>query len=135
MKGATFEIVVCRGPQCAGKRDADAVHEALVALVAEHGLGDRVTLARKVCFGRCTMGPNVHVRTVARPDDTPAPRSALYNHVTVADARAVVEEHVMAGVFLGRLVAAPPAPAAQGADPRLAAAVLPPPPDVKPDRD
>lgn len=126
MSRLSFHILVCRGPECAGKGDADAVYGRLCALVAERALDQQVLLGRKNCFGRCSRGPNVYVRAV-RPH---ARCSALYNRVSVADAGAIVDQHVLGGRVLERLIE-PPVPAAPASledrdDPRLARAVLAP---------
>lgn len=149
-----FEILVCKGPECAGKGDADAIHARLLALITAGRLQDEVNLDRKNCFGRCTRGPNVYIRAL-RPcerrtapeaqdtarDTTPRPRrSVLYSHVTVADTHAIVEQHIRQGQVLEHLVDTGPAaePAADqagahasdhlrvhGEDPRLATRILP----------
>lgn len=135
MSRLSFQILVCRGPECAGKRDADAVYGRLCSLIEERSLDREVLLGRKNCFGRCSRGPNVYVRAV-RPNPC---RSALYNRVSVQDAGAIVEHHVVHGQVLDHLVEPMRAPRTRAAsedrdDPRLASAALAPgassPPDT-----
>lgn len=124
---ARFRIAVCRGPECAGQRAGNAVHERLARLIDEQGLHDRVILERRVCFGRCTLGPNVHVRELvppvvagapataggdfAAPGQRARPRSALYNGVGEDDVYEIIESHVLGSEVVHRLIRRPaPAP-------------------------
>lgn len=135
MTSARFEIKVCRGPECAGKRGADRVHERLESVVRERMPGHRVSLERQSCFGRCTMGPNVYIRVIGEEPAVPRARSILYNYVAEADVDAIVSEHLIGGRIVTHLVgrraplaSEPPAHAGAGArddredDVRLASA-------------
>jgi (2Fe-2S) ferredoxin len=110
-----FDVRVCRGPVCAGEREADAVHARLAELLAAHGLGDAVELERQSCFGRCRLGPNVHVgerlppellAAAALPGSAERPRklSAFYNGVSPDDAGEIVAAHLLGGRVVERLI-------------------------------
>lgn len=110
-----FDIRVCRGPVCAGERAADAVHARLAALIAARDLGAVVDLERQSCFGRCRLGPNVHVGERLAPAQLAAanpPRklSAFYNRVAPGDADELLTTHVLAGRVVERLTYRIPAP-------------------------
>jgi (2Fe-2S) ferredoxin len=125
-----FDIRVCRGPVCAGQRQADDIHAQLAQQVAARDLGAVVTLDRQSCFGRCFFGPNVHVRerVPAAPAGKPADEidptapgtgavpgrvSAFYSGVRADDADEILATHVLAGRVVERLVrrVPPPSPA------------------------
>jgi (2Fe-2S) ferredoxin len=113
-----YVIMVCRGPTCGKKRNAQALYDALRALIDVHGLAGRVELGWKVCFGRCTRGPNALVREC----DPGAPEgnagfglslaleggaSAFYTGLTPSDASALIGEHVLGGAIVKRLIDGP----------------------------
>lgn len=113
---------MCRGPVCAGQRHADDIHAQLAQRVAARDLGAVVTLDRQSCFGRCFLGPNVHVRerSPAAPADAaepgsagaaPARLSAFYSGVGVNDADEILAAHVLGGRVVERLVRRIPPPA------------------------
>lgn len=104
-----FDIRVCRGPVCAGEREADAVHARLTELLAARGLGAVVELERQSCFGRCRLGPNVHVGERLAPEllaaaEPPRKLSAFYNGVSPDDADEIVAAHVLGGRAVERLI-------------------------------
>ncbi|HET6612937.1 MAG TPA: hypothetical protein VFG83_13145 [Kofleriaceae bacterium] len=83
-------------------------------------LEDRVELGWQSCFGRCTRGPNVLIGEQLSPPPTmmrrslatPAPRrarAALYNHVTPRDCPELIDEHIIAGRPVARLIEPKPA--------------------------
>jgi (2Fe-2S) ferredoxin len=116
-----FDIRVCRGPVCAGEREADAVHERLAELLAARGLGAVVDLERQSCFGRCRLGPNVHVGERLAPELLAAPNpprklSAFYNGVGPEDADEIVAAHVLGGRTVERLIYRVPFADAAGPD-------------------
>lgn len=108
---------MCRGPECGDKRCSRDVYDALVDAVEVRALESRVRFDWQSCFGRCTQGPNVLVRQV---DDSPQEqrfafatlgrrrgRSVLYNHVTPHDAGELIDEHVVQGRRVRRLIERP----------------------------
>lgn len=111
----SFEILVCKGPECAGKGDADAVYQRLCTVLEEQRMSEQVRVGRKNCFGRCRRGPNVYVRRlgvrVHPHQDGPRPRiSVLYNRVAVQDADAIVIQHLAGGHVLEHLIEGAPDP-------------------------
>jgi NADP-reducing hydrogenase subunit HndC len=121
----TFKIVVCRGPECGDKRGSRSVYDALQDAVSVRCADGRATLDWHSCFGRCTLGPNVLVREIlGKPEEQRflfAPtrgarrsRAALYNGVTPDDALELIDEHVVRGRLVRRLMrrAESPRPAA-----------------------
>jgi (2Fe-2S) ferredoxin len=99
-------VMVCRGPTCGERRNSAALHERLAALVAERGLGDRVTLAWETCFGHCLRGPNVLIYDTDEVRGWPvhagpgAPAAALYSHVVVEDLERLLDKHLAGGLHM-----------------------------------
>ena len=87
------EVLVCSGTAC---RSAGAVelHQRLVALIAEHNLGDESLLTETGCMGPCAQGPLLRVM----PDDV------LYTQVRPEDAEEIIREHLMEGRVVRRLL-------------------------------
>ncbi|GIW07888.1 MAG: hypothetical protein KatS3mg060_2693 [Dehalococcoidia bacterium] len=95
-----YHLRVCGGPRCA-ERGSDELRRAFEQALASRGLGNRAAVSRidGVCHGRCRFGPNVFV----------SPGDIWYRDVSVADAMAIVEEHVGAGRPVTRLIGESPA--------------------------
>jgi (2Fe-2S) ferredoxin len=96
----TLRVTVCRGPECGPH--AAAILGALRAHIALRGLESRVVLDQKTCFGRCRSGPNLVIsedrpgpRRFALASVPAAGRSAMYNHMTPAEAVMVLESHAI----------------------------------------
>jgi (2Fe-2S) ferredoxin len=113
-----FKLLVCRGPECGEKRGSAAVYDELRRVLADRGVGASVELGWQSCFGRCTQGPNCLVREIIKAPGPqrfvfatmPAPRggvSALYNGVTSADVADIVDQHVLGGRVVRRLIRKP----------------------------
>ena len=93
------------------------MYGALTEAVSVRALGDRVTFGWQSCFGRCTQGPNVLVREIAEsPGErrfafaTVGPRrgrAALYNRVGPQDASELIDEHIVRGRVVRRLIERP----------------------------
>lgn len=108
---------MCRGPECGAKRNSQAVYEAFRKRLAERGLEERVELGWQSCFGRCTQGPNALVREVEEGEAerrflfaSPLARrgrSALYNGLEPRDVVEVIEEHILRGRIVRRLIRSP----------------------------
>jgi (2Fe-2S) ferredoxin len=112
---ARYEILVCRGPTCGGRRNSEAIVDAVRALVSSHRLEARVTLGHQNCFGRCTRGPNALVRELVVGGEPvfgltslarlrAGGRAAFYAGLEPADARALIVEHVLGGAIVERLL-------------------------------
>jgi (2Fe-2S) ferredoxin len=100
-------VLVCRGPECGGKRDSASVHSALCsALPGRVPPGTEVLLRWQSCFGQCQKGVNVMVRQLGEREDvlflttiagaTPA-GGALYHRVVPSEVPRIVDEHVVGG--------------------------------------
>lgn len=97
-----LRVTVCRGPECGGF--TDAITAALRARIAELGLGDRVVLDHKSCFGRCRSGPNLVISEIEGRRKSSriglatmpgGPRATMYNHMTPDMAVRVLESHAL----------------------------------------
>ena len=62
--------------------------------IAKQGLADEVKVVRTGCFGLCALGPVMIVY----------PEGTFYSRVTVEDVPDLVEEHLLKGRVLDRLV-------------------------------
>jgi (2Fe-2S) ferredoxin len=101
-----LRVTVCRGPEC-GIFTAE-ITTALRDRIAELGIGDRVVLDHKSCFGRCRSGPNLVISEIdeineSRPTGSRlglatmpgGPRATMYNHMTPDQAVRVLETHAL----------------------------------------
>jgi len=86
-------VLCCRGTSCTAG-GSESIFEALQEEVKGHYLEDEVKVGITGCHGLCEMGPNV----VIYPDDI------LYTHVTVDDVKEVVEETLVKGRPVERLL-------------------------------
>ncbi|MDW8070264.1 MAG: NADH-quinone oxidoreductase subunit NuoF [Anaerolineae bacterium] len=86
-------IAVCMGTGCTSAASTE-VRQALTAEIEARGLADQVEVRRTGCFGFCAKGPIV----VIHPDGT------FYTHVDPADVKEIVEEHLLAGRRVERLL-------------------------------
>jgi (2Fe-2S) ferredoxin len=98
-----LRVTVCRGPECGVY--TDEITATLRARIAELGIGDRVVLDHKSCFGRCRSGPNLVVSEIdeRRPGGSRlglatmpgGPSATMYNHMTPDKAVRVLESHAL----------------------------------------
>jgi NADH-quinone oxidoreductase F subunit len=86
-------VLVCAGTNCALK-GSQAVRERLVSELEGRGLGAEVKVVETGCFGLCEEGPTVVVY----------PEGVLYCRVTPDDVPELVEEHLLKGRRLERLI-------------------------------
>ncbi|PWH18116.1 MAG: NADH-quinone oxidoreductase subunit F [Ardenticatenia bacterium] len=86
-------IAVCMGTGCTSAASAE-VRQALIDEITARGLEHQVEVRRTGCFGFCAKGPIV----VMHPDGT------FYTHVEATDAKEIVEEHILAGRKVERLM-------------------------------
>ena len=86
-------VLVCAGTGCHSS-GCSAVEKAIEQRVQEQGLGDEVKILRTGCFGFCKMGPIVMVY----------PEGAFYCHVKEDDAPVIVDEHLLKGRLVERLL-------------------------------
>jgi NADH:ubiquinone oxidoreductase subunit F (NADH-binding)/(2Fe-2S) ferredoxin len=81
------------GTGCTSAASAE-VRQALIDEITARGLEHQVEVRRTGCFGFCAKGPIV----VMHPDGT------FYTHVEATDAKEIVEEHILAGRKVERLM-------------------------------
>lgn len=86
-------IAVCMGTGCSSSASAE-VRQALRKELNERGLADEVEVRRTGCFGFCAQGPIM----VVYPDET------FYTQVKPRDARTIVEQHVVGGKPVEKLL-------------------------------
>ena len=86
-------ITVCGGTGCKSS-DSDKIIECLNEEIEKAGLSDEVTVAITGCFGFCEKGPILKVD----------PDNAFYVHVTPDDAHDIVNEHLLKGKIVDRLL-------------------------------
>ncbi len=90
---APREVLVCMGGSCMAS-GAPAVAAALRAAIAAQKLTRKISVRETGCMGPCVRGPVVLIGA----DQT------FYQGVTPADARAIVQEHLVKGRVVKRLV-------------------------------
>lgn len=87
------DIMVCGGTGCQASGSA-TLAQNMREILAEKGLDKEVRVIETGCFGFCEKGPIVKVY----PDDV------FYVEVKPEDARAIVEEHIIGGQTIERLL-------------------------------
>ena len=88
-----MHLLVCGGTGCSASRS----HEVMAQLDKElesHGLKDFAKVVPTGCFGFCEKGPIVKII----PDNT------FYTQVTPEDAKEIIEEHIIKGRKVNRLL-------------------------------
>ena len=78
------EIVVCGGTGCVSS-DSLEIKNEFEAQIKAHGLEKEVLVYQSGCFGLCEKGPVVVV----------FPEATFYAHMTVADVKEVVQQHLI----------------------------------------
>jgi len=91
-------IAVCMGTGCTSSASTE-LHKALREQLDSHNLNGQVEVRRTGCFGFCEQGPIV----VVYPGET------FYTRVKPQDAKAIVEQHILGGQRLDRLLFHDPA--------------------------
>lgn len=86
-------ILVCAGTGCLAT-ESDKVIKALQALVKGRGFSETVKVIKTGCFGFCEQGPILKVE----PDDV------FYVKVSMKDAKEIVDEHIINGRIVERLL-------------------------------
>ena len=86
-------ILVCGGTGCTSS-DSPRIIEALEREIAAKGLKDEVQVVRTGCFGLCALGPIMIVY----------PEGCFYSEVKVEDVPEIVEEHLLKGRIVKRLL-------------------------------
>ncbi len=86
-------VLICGGTGCTSSGSHD-IQKAFAANIESCGLADEVKLVQTGCFGLCALGPVV----IVYPDGT------FYSRVTPEDVKEIVEEHLLKGRIVERLV-------------------------------
>ncbi|MBR5460211.1 MAG: NAD(P)H-dependent oxidoreductase subunit E, partial [Clostridia bacterium] len=86
-------VLVCGGTGCTSSGSMK-IGDALEQKLAEIGLQDEVQVVRTGCFGLCALGPVMIVY----------PEGTFYSRVELSDVDEIVEEHLLKGRPVERLV-------------------------------
>ena len=86
-------VLVCGGTGCTSSGSQN-VQKAFLENIEAFGLSEEVKLVQTGCFGLCALGPVV----IIYPDGT------FYSRVTPDDVKEIVEEHLLKGRIVERLV-------------------------------
>ncbi|MBR2343178.1 MAG: 4Fe-4S binding protein [Clostridia bacterium] len=86
-------VLVCGGTGCTSS-NSQAVQKAFTENIEAFGLAEEVKLVQTGCFGLCALGPVV----IIYPDGT------FYSRVEPDDVKEIVEEHLLKGRVVERLV-------------------------------
>ena len=86
-------VLVCGGTGCTSS-NSQKIIEAMEAEIAAKGLQDEVQVIRTGCFGLCALGPIMIVY----------PEGCFYSEVKVEDVPEIVEEHLLKGRMVKRLL-------------------------------
>lgn len=86
-------VLVCGGTGCTSNHSGELI-EALEKNIKEKGLEDEVQVVRTGCFGLCALGPIMIVY----------PEGSFYSEVKVEDIPEIVEEHLLKGRIVKRLL-------------------------------
>jgi len=87
------EILICGGSGCKASQ-TDLITQELNSVLKEYNLSDEVQVVMTGCFGFCEKGPIVKIM----PDNT------FYVKVKPYDARELIEEHIIKGRKVNRLL-------------------------------
>lgn len=86
-------VLICGGTGCTSS-NSDGIAQKFGEELKAKGLEDEVRIVRTGCFGLCEMGPVVVVY----------PEGVFYSKVKVEDVPEIVEEHLLKGRIVKRLV-------------------------------
>ena len=86
-------VLICGGTGCTSSGSA-AIEKALVSEIAKNGLTEEVQVVKTGCFGLCALGPIMIVY----------PEGTFYSMVKEEDIPKIVEEHLLKGRVVTRLV-------------------------------
>ena len=86
-------VLICGGTGCTSS-GSKTLQEAFNKNIADFGLAEEVKLVQTGCFGLCALGPVV----IVYPDGT------FYSRITPDDVKEIVEEHLLKGRVVERLV-------------------------------
>ncbi len=86
-------VMMCGGAGCISSKCLDVV-DAMKEALSKNGIADQVQIILTGCMGPCDMGPVA----IVYPDAT------FYRRLKPKDAEAIVEEHIMKGNLVQRLM-------------------------------
>ncbi len=86
-------VLICGGTGCTSSGSL-SIQEAFESNIKNCGLEEEVKIVQTGCFGLCALGPVV----IVYPDGT------FYSRVTSEDVKEIVEEHLLKGRIVERLV-------------------------------
>lgn len=86
-------VLICGGTGCTSSGSV-AIEKALVSEIAKNGLTEEVQVVKTGCFGLCALGPIMIVY----------PEGTFYSMVKEEDIPEIVEEHLLKGRVVTRLV-------------------------------
>ena len=86
-------VLVCGGTGCSSSNSQEII-QRLEEEIKKKGLEKEVNVARTGCFGLCSLGPVVVVY----------PEGSFYSKVTPSDIPEIVEEHLLKGRIVKRLL-------------------------------
>ena len=86
-------VLVCGGTGCTSS-NSEKIIETLKEEIAKRGLEKEVNVVRTGCFGLCALGPIMIVY----------PEGSFYSRVSVEDIPEIVEEHLLKGRIVKRLL-------------------------------
>lgn len=93
MSNYKYHILLCGGTGCTAS-DSPKIKENFIQLLAEKNLSDDVQVISTGCFGFCEKGPIVKIL----PDNT------FYTLVKPQDCREIIDEHIIKGRKVQRLL-------------------------------
>jgi len=88
-----MHILVCGGTGCRAS-ESDVIIERFKEVIAEYDYDQEVQVVQTGCFGFCEQGPIVKIH----------PDNVFYVRVTPGDVREIVEEHIIKGRRVKRLL-------------------------------
>ncbi len=86
-------VLVCGGTGCTSSHSGEII-DALNENIKAHGLEEEIQVVRTGCFGLCALGPIMIVY----------PEGCFYSEVNVDDVPEIVEEHLLKGRIVKRLL-------------------------------
>ncbi len=86
-------VLVCGGTGCTSSHSNEII-DALNENIKAHGLEEEIQVVRTGCFGLCALGPIMIVY----------PEGCFYSEVNVEDVQEIVEEHLLKGRIVKRLL-------------------------------
>lgn len=87
-------VLVCGGTGCTSS-NSEKIRNEMQAQLTSNNLQNEVKVVKTGCFGLCAQGPIVVVY----------PEGAMYTRVKVEDVKEIVEEHLLKGRIVKRLLA------------------------------